>query len=519
MLLTFSKEVSWIQSARTQSAVRPVPRFGGTKMKLSWSDGAIGQRCVPAALPETPTAIKCTKAEFNDLMLDEGTEDFLEHGDVGIAVEKMLDRAGGTTGSLMHQSLVVLAARRRGWDVKAPRWRGDKHLVRESDGADIRGDGEDYIMKGMVKDLLIIERRRHRHRHRQRDRDSHSQGRGGGNRDQTLQATNRLHHRNNYSNSYENVQFYQLATPLSNYVGHAIFNNKITTQRLLQQANVPVPTFVVLPAHAKVDSTKTNTKAMQHTAVADERMALFKAANLRYPVVFKRNSGSHGVGVVVGIKTDAAFSKLLHDPASTSSYTRYIAEEQAPKTMEHFRILTIDGRVVDVVRRFCSKVVCNGKERMDACIERSSAARSLMSLPAHVPEWGWIANEYGQATIEAAKSFIPPKGKEMTANPKMATGTGGTTVFVPPSEWSPTLQEMVSRIYTVVPTEQRILGVDLMAANISIDWTLPEHDGQMLVNEVNSHPDLSVHFIARSRLLHGDCPFSVFNTVLSLLCM
>ena len=90
MLLVFSKEGNWIQSARTQSAVRPVhletPRFGGTKMKLSWSDGAIGQRCVPAALPQTPTAIKCTKAEFNDLMLDEGTEDFLEHGDVGIAV-------------------------------------------------------------------------------------------------------------------------------------------------------------------------------------------------------------------------------------------------------------------------------------------------------------------------------------------------------------------------------------------------------------------------------------------------
>ena len=152
--------------------------------------------------------------------------------------------------------------------------------------------------------------------------------------------------------------FWYYATPLSSYVGSKVFDSKMRTQQALVGAGIPVPRFVVLAAG-------------KNASVA-ARIDIVRRGALQFPVVFKSSVGSHGTNVVLDIHDIAQLTAVVGRSARES--VAYVVEEQAPADAEHYRVLAIDGVVVDVVRRIPARVVCSGNETLLASYRYPSTA-------------------------------------------------------------------------------------------------------------------------------------------------
>jgi cyanophycin synthetase len=146
----------------------------------------------------------------------------------------------------------------------------------------------------------------------------------------------------------------QNETPLDDYVTLRVAGNKPLTYRLLRESGLPIP------AHARF-------------SLANMRPAVEFLDRHRADCVVKPayDTGG-GVGVVTGVHTH---HRLAHAAAAASVVhgSELLIEEQVPG--DNYRLLYLDGRLVDAVVRGAPSVVGDGRSTVRDLLNRSNEAR------------------------------------------------------------------------------------------------------------------------------------------------
>lgn len=291
------------------------------------------------------------------------------------------------------------------------------------------------------------------------------------------------------------LHFWHYRTPLSSLVGERLLAHKPLHQRLLQRVGVRVPS--VLPLPRSVDT--------MEWAAFDAWLER-NGAHVRFPAVLKPEEGSGGSGVVVGVPSAAALYDLVARRTLGEGGGRYshgLIEQMVHG--RHYRIVAIDGEVVDIVQRLRPRVVGDGLHTVAQLAALSDRRRRATQQSTIVIDRAFLL-----AQGVNASSHIPSRGESVDVNDKVANRLGGGMWFVPRSHWPPDVRELVARVMSTLPQAQRIIGIDFISPNIS----LPVRHGW--VNEVNNQPALKPHFHALGRP-HGTCPLDVSNAVLDAL--
>lgn len=144
----------------------------------------------------------------------------------------------------------------------------------------------------------------------------------------------------------------QMTTPLTDRVSHALALDKPVAYRVLAAAGVPVP------AHAVIEP-------------GDVRAARAFLADSRPPVLVKPASGGGGSGVVGMIYTPEQLERALVDAGRFHSLL--LLEEQADG--DSYRLLVLDGALVDVLRRPRPRVVGDGVSAIEELMFREYERR------------------------------------------------------------------------------------------------------------------------------------------------
>ena len=251
---------------------------------------------------------------------------------------------------------------------------------------------------------------------------------------------------------------------------------------------------------------------------------------LRYPLVTKPMSGSHGRGVVVGLESEAALRADLRQRWENHEHEQHVHEQHAQQPEhqpvedqrqqmqwrrqqllplyveeevrgEHYRLLTLDGRVDDVIWRSVGAVVGNGISNVSGLLAEAEEERRAVGLGG-----AYRADEPG---LDLGQ--VPCAGESVRVNRVNSLFAGGYCRHVPTDAWHPSLHDLAARVHRVLPVRHRVTGIDLITSDIKGDYRK-----YGVVNEVNAHPDLSGGFVCWGR---SHCPFDNAHRLLDALGM
>ena len=243
--------------------------------------------------------------------------------------------------------------------------------------------------------------------------------------------------------------------------------NKARNSKFLKENNIPVPRFLLLV-----------------NPINEERLfRLHSSYKLRYPLVVKPVNGSKGRDVYLNINN---FNKLFKTVkiVQNNNNNRAMIEEQTPG--DNFRVLVVNNKVLDVVRRDLPYVVGDGKlSLIELIFSRNKKRISQKKYPTSVINLKLI---YDQGNY--TKKSIIPNGKKIYIA-SLASGHNGCDVKrIPLSKVHPQNLEMFSKINNIL--KLNISGIDYIANDISQPYNKDNHT----VIEVNSDPGIKIHQIA-----------------------
>jgi cyanophycin synthetase len=254
-------------------------------------------------------------------------------------------------------------------------------------------------------------------------------------------------------------------TPLDDPVAIATAGDKELSTRLLREAGVPVPESIVVD-------------------VGDTRSAWLFVAEHARPCVVKPASGSGGEGVTAEVRTRQQLVRALRRVRRSDS--RAIVERQ--HAGDTYRLLLLDGEVVDVLVRTPPHVVGDGRSTIEQLIfaeyERRIDADDAAGLkPLFVDLDCLFTLEQAGLRLDS----VPAAGASVAI--KTATnfnGPEGTETYR--GELAPAL---LAHARTAASTlGLRLAGVDV----ITIDATRPLAETGGAVLEVNAVPGLTHHY-------------------------
>jgi cyanophycin synthetase len=242
-------------------------------------------------------------------------------------------------------------------------------------------------------------------------------------------------------------------------------SDKPAAYRLLREAGLPTPEHIVVGAHD----------------IEEAARFLEQAAS---PCVVKPARGSGGEGVVGGVGTVAQLRRAIRRVVAISSDV--LIERQV--LGDHYRLLVLDGEVVDAVRRVKPQVIGDGRATIEELIfreyERRLEAAGDLGLKPFVADLDCLfALEQQGVDLRC----VLPEGAVATV--MNATNFGGPTdseTFR--GDISPELEDEARRACEVLGT--RLGGVDVIASRTDI--SLSTSGGAIL--EVNPIPGLTHHY-------------------------
>ncbi len=241
-------------------------------------------------------------------------------------------------------------------------------------------------------------------------------------------------------------------------------SDKPLAYRLLQNAGLDVPPHVVV-----------SSRNVEQAAMFLEHES---------PCIVKPARGSGGLGVIGCVRTVEQLREAMR--RAGQSCERVIVERQL--LGDHFRVLVLDGRVLDVVRRTKPHIVGDGRSTVEELIFREYERRLEVEGPSGLKPFAVDLDTL--YTLEAQglrlRSILPAGA---VATVMTATNFGGPTE-------SETYQGRLSpdlavEVRTACATlGARLAGVDLVTPRP--DLSLAEGGGAIL--EVNPVPALHHHY-------------------------
>lgn len=268
------------------------------------------------------------------------------------------------------------------------------------------------------------------------------------------------------------------------FIGHdnaammGVIQDKQLTHRLLESANIPVPSykaFKIRPGKlAEADSTP-----------------VFEFASRHYPVVVKPPAGNLGRGVYVGICDDDQLAYSLSCLLASDSYPsrgggkHLIVEKQL--LGREYRILICAGVVIDILEKFTGQVTGNGRDSIEKLIENENRRRGDAEIA--------ISDRYRIRAHLALSGLsfdrVPGKGDRVTLDNTCYFPTGGVMQRVDQSGVDPSQIDLFHAAARRVGLH--LIGIDYICENILLPW----RDTRNGVLEVNAGTSAAIHYLAR----------------------
>jgi cyanophycin synthetase len=266
----------------------------------------------------------------------------------------------------------------------------------------------------------------------------------------------------------------------------ALAGNKPLVHRLLLEAGLPVP------AHRRF--------RLRNIAAALEFLSQQDAACVVKPA---RGTGA-GAGVTTGVRTPRDLCRAAALAASHAG--ELLIERQVPGSS--YRLLFLDGELIDAIRRPAPHVVGDGRSSIAALVQaenqrrlqdgrRSAAGPLVVDLDCRltlraaglsmgsVPAAGQrvvvkeVCNQAGDADNEAVRSLVGPALVRQGAAAAAAVGA-------------------------------RLAGIDVITVDPSV--ALEQSGG--VINEVNTTPGLRYHYLVRNQEQHTPVAVPILRAVL-----
>jgi cyanophycin synthetase len=246
--------------------------------------------------------------------------------------------------------------------------------------------------------------------------------------------------------------------------------DKALCHRLLGEAGLPLPRAARFSLH-------------------DQDAALALMREVGAPCVVKPARGTGGgAGVTLGVDSPRALERASL-AASLLSQELWI-EEQV--TGEAYRLLYLDGQLLDAVRRSPATVTGDGRSRLRALIERENARRAARGAAGTT---GWLSTgaDCRAALARAGHSLrsIPASGERVAVSGVSNSGSERESESLR-GEIGKDLCAEAGRAAEVLGI--RLAGVDVVTRDPAVSL----HASGGCIAEVNTTPGLHWHYLVRN---------------------
>ncbi len=258
----------------------------------------------------------------------------------------------------------------------------------------------------------------------------------------------------------------QNTTALDDLATHCLVRTKPVVHDLLADQGLPIPRHVVFT----LDSLPRATSFLQEAAS---------------PCVLKPATGTGGgLGVTTGIRT---CWQLTRAAWATAPHSRDLLLE-VTVAGDNYRLLYLDGQLLDVVRREPPTVTADGASTVFELVQAVNKVRLERGAEhAHVPlSLNWDMRQT-LADQDLSFSFVPAKG--MVVRLKTAINENGAADNVSANN------VLCDSIIADCATAARVTGVRLAGVDvITPDPTAPLREAGGVILEVNSPPGYYWHY-------------------------
>jgi len=254
-----------------------------------------------------------------------------------------------------------------------------------------------------------------------------------------------------------------------------LFRNKFTTHRRLTKMGVPCPQTL-----------------FAHYTEAEKSGRLIPILHIqadRCPYVVKPVEGSQGKGVHMNLHSKQAMIDAL---------TKIWSKEQVPCLVQEqvegfdYRILTLKGKILDIVQRVPASVVGNGIQTTNDLIKAENRKRKACDLPSLV-----------KCAALGPFTDVPEAGKRRSIQDKANVSLGGEPVQVPINHVHRQNLQLFQQIIAEFPS-QLLMGIDYIG-DLRQSWRKPfartkgaKRPFSGVVLELNSSPQMFCHTIRGS---------------------
>jgi D-alanine-D-alanine ligase-like ATP-grasp enzyme len=281
---------------------------------------------------------------------------------------------------------------------------------------------------------------------------------------------------------------HEQTTPFCDQVAFQLASDKASAHRVIAEAGVPVPEQAVVGA-------------------GEYALAEASLAGMTAPLIVKPARGSGGAGVVGHIRTRSQLRHALHDVWRYGSAAVLQRQIVAPT----FRLLFLDGELLDVLRRPVPCVVGNGR----------SAVSTLVSLEARRRiAAGGVARGLPHLEIDLDCLFtLESIGYGPRSVPAMgeAVAVRSATNLCAPEETETVVGLLHDSTVEAARHAASAVGVRLAGVDVVTESPgSPLQDSGGAVLEVNPVPGLTQHYLVANRAERRDVAVPVLERLLEL---
>lgn len=254
-------------------------------------------------------------------------------------------------------------------------------------------------------------------------------------------------------------------------IGAKLTSNKAVTTNLLKKAGLPTP---------------------NHAVAYDYRQALEAAEKIGWPVVVKPVDGERGEGVSMNIGNSADLQPAVELALKYSKLKGVLVEESVSGVC--YRLFVANGALLYVVKRPAIDIIGNGEDTVATLAERAYQKERLRPSWRREKRPGLDDEAVAHlATLGLKPNYIPAASESVPLRLIESTASGGGSIDVTAITHP---DNVAIAIQAASAVGLDTVGVDIICEDISVPW----HQGNAVINELNFQPRFGSGEVSRGRI-------------------
>lgn len=222
-----------------------------------------------------------------------------------------------------------------------------------------------------------------------------------------------------------------------------IFEDKVYTSKILRQGGFSVPEDMIVMKEKSSYSTNSN-----------NTLACLKfAEKVGYPLIFKPNDGSLGIGVQKIFNQEQLLEAL--ESYNKSNKGLYLLQQYI--SGKDHRVIYLDGEILTAYERIPPKITGNGELTINELIHQNFENLDIDKITTYL--------KHQNLTLDS----VLPQGKEFELLPTANIATGGFVRQVQATERDRKFLEKISKHFWA-----RYFWIDILAGGELADWVILE---------------------------------------------